>query len=348
MSRAVNAGLLLLLLAGCRSPIRTESTVHMHGKMDGRVRTEMEPLVDVGPLQEVVVAKCGGDASGKVAVLDVDGVLTNVNHTGPYSLGENPVSVFKEKLDACAADPSVKAVVLRINTPGGGVAATDLMWHELVRFRQATHKPVVACLLDLGAGGGYFLATACDTILAIPSSIVGGIGVLLNVYDAEKGVNMINVFPDFIRSGNKIDMGTSIRKMDKDERDLLEAMARGYHERFKRVVLQARPKVAPTSDVFDGRVMTGPQGVEAGLVDAVGYLDDAVALAGKLGHAEHAEAVMFRRCGDAARTLYASTPNRPIHSNIMPLSIPGPDRSKLPLFLYMWQPDPTLLKLSGV
>jgi protease-4 len=325
---------------------RVQGNVVMTGKMDAKVRSEVQPLVDIGPLYEVPVGHCG--ASGcKVAVLDIDGVLTNVNHTGPFSVGENPVAVFKEKLDACAADPEVKAVVLRINTPGGGVAATDLMWHDLIHFRQSTGKPVVACLLDLGAGGGYFLATGCDSIVAIPSSVVGGIGVMLNIYWAEDGMAMINVFDDSIRSGEKIDMGSSVRKLTREEKKILRGMAEGYHETFKKVVTQTRPRVKADADLFDGRVMTGPQAVEAGLVDVVGYLDDAVCLASKMAKTEGVQAIMYRRQGDAARSLYASTPNRPIHTGVLPLSIPGPDRSKLPLFLYMWQPEPTLLKQSG-
>lgn len=349
MRTLLSVGALLLLLAGC-SPLRTESQVHaqvtaqVQGKMDARVRTEMAPLIDIGPLQEVALTAC--DAGCKVAVIDIDGVLTNLNHVGPFSVGENPVAVFKEKLDASAADPAVKAVVLRINTPGGGVAATDLMWHELQRFRQATGKPVVACLLDLGTGGGYYLATGCDGVLAIPSSVVGGIGVILNLYFAKTGMAMINVFDDSVRAGDKIDMGSSVRKVDEEEKKLFEAMAKGYHDRFKQVVLQARKAVKP--DVFDGRVMTGPQAVEAGLVDGVGYLDDAIAGAAKLANVAKVQAVMYRRPGDAARTVYASTPNRPIHTQVLPMSVPGPDRSKLPLFLYMWQPEPTLLKTSGI
>src|SRR5262249_49470643 len=236
----------------------------------------------------VPVPPCGGSPDGpKVAVLDVDGVLSNYNHVGPFSAGENPVAVFKEKLDACAADPAVKAVVLRINTPGGGVAATDLMWHELVNFRQATGKPVVACLLDLGAGGGYFLATGCDAILAIPSSVVGGIGVILNLWWGERASTKQEFYADdFIRAGQKIDMGSLVRRPEKEETDLLTSMAEGYHERFKQVVRQSRPRVAPKAAVFDGRVMSGPQAVEAGLVDAVGYLDDAVGMAVRLAHLE--------------------------------------------------------------
>lgn len=359
MKRIIGTGLCLLLLSGCIMPLRTESHVNMQGavkgevqmqgKMDAHVRSETAPLVDVGPLHEVPVPPVACSCSSKVAVLDVDGILANVNNVGPYSIGENPVATFKEKLDACAADPEVKAVVLRINTPGGGVAATDLMWHELVRFRQATGKPVIACLLDLGAGGGYFLATGCDTIFAIPSSVVGGIGVMLNAYAGADGMARFEFYDRSVRAGQKIDMGSVVRSITADERKLLNQMAEGYHNRFKEVVTRARPKIKADAELFDGRVMTSQLALDQGLIDGIGYLDDAVSVACKLAKVDTAQPIMYRRQGDAARSMYATTPNRPIHvSGLLQMSIPGPERPKLPVFLYMWQAEPTMVKLSGM
>src|SRR5215213_3554202 len=122
MGRGFAVGLTLLLLAGCNLPtLHTDSHVRMRGQVEGRMRTELPPVVDPGPLSEVIVPPCRpGHGCAKVAIIDVDGVLTNVNHTGPYSMGENPVASFKEKLDAAAADPAVKAIVVRVNSPGGG------------------------------------------------------------------------------------------------------------------------------------------------------------------------------------------------------------------------------------
>jgi protease-4 len=358
MKRVITTGLVLLLLAGCHGPLRTdvnmngnvkadvEAAIQMQGKMDARVRSETAPLVDAGPLFETPVPPVAPQYACKVAVLDLDGVLANLNNVGPFSLGENPVAAFKEKLDAAAADPGVKAVVLRVNTPGGAVAATDLMWHELVRFRQATGKPVVACLLDLGAGGGYFLATACDAIYAIPSSVVGGVGVLINLWDGKDNQGQQAIFTERIVAGEKIDMGTITRKLSPQEKEILEGMAKGYHQRFKDVVTKARPRTQ--AEVLDGRVMASDQAVQAGLIDAVGYLDDALLAAIRLAKVESAQPVMYRRQGDQARSLYASTPNRPVGAGgMLGLNIPGPDRAKLPMFLYMWQPEPSMIKLAG-
>src|SRR5262249_57779192 len=134
-------------------------------------------------------------------VVDVDGLLLNFDFTGPYSLGETPVALFHERLEAVAADPAVGAVVVRLNSPGGSVTASDIMRRELQRFRERTHKPVVVCLMDLGAGGGYYLATAADLIVAHPTTVTGGIGVILNLYNLRELMNQYNVVPQSIKAG---------------------------------------------------------------------------------------------------------------------------------------------------
>jgi protease-4 len=338
------------LAAGCghiNAHVQSDNVVH--GSVAARIDGNMTALLDPGPLIEANVPPDGCAAGAcKVAVIEVDGLLVNFNPAGPYSAGDNPVAVFKEKLDTAAADPAVRAVVLRINTPGGGVAASDLMRHALVEFRRQTGKPVVACILDLGTGGGYFIATACDAIVAIPSSVVGGIGVLLNLYYAEVAMEQMNVFSASIKSGERIDMGTSERKLTDQEKKLFSAMARDYHEAFKQAVLSSRSRVQGDAVCLDGRVMTAGQAAAEGLIDSVGYLPDAIALAGRLGKAESVRAIVYCRKSNPARSLLATTSNRPVGTGTLPWSVPGLDRSRLPLFLYIWQPEPTVLRLTGI
>src|SRR5262245_39438442 len=169
--------------ASARVAIQMASPVHTINK----VVMDMPPVPDAGPLLPVPLP--GGTAVSavgpgpRIAVVDVDGVLLNREYTGFYSLGENPVALFRERLETVAADPHVKAVVVRINSPGGSVTATDILWHELQSFRHARRLPVVACLLDVAAGGGYYLATASDAIVAHPTTVTGGIGVILNLFN---------------------------------------------------------------------------------------------------------------------------------------------------------------------
>lgn len=352
--------LLSILLAGCQGGylpvhVATDNKVVLEGPLKGAFTAELPAAKNEEPLAETVLESCGGDVArddkgiqakgAKIGLLDLDGLLLNVNFTGLYSNGENPVALFKEKLDRFAADPQVKGVALRINSPGGSVAAVDLMARELQNFRDRTGKPVVACVMDLGAGGGYFLAAHCDSIVAQPTSLVGGVGVILNLYNLNELMAQFNVLNQSIKAGANIDMGTAASALNPEAKKLLQAMADEYHEGFKQVV-KARRRLPPQSEyLLDGRVLTARQAQEAGFIDQIGYLEDAVAVARGLSHAPNASVVLLRRPGDMARTPYAVSPNVPLQ--LMPLSIPGFDRTKLPTFLYAWAPEPTLERVSG-
>lgn len=337
-----------VLASGCGllPPMRTESAVNMtiDKPVAAKVDATIHSLPDPGPLQEVALAAPGPPTCGcKVAVVEVDGLLLNIDTVGPYSAGDNPVAVFQEKLTAAAADPAVKAVVLRINSPGGGTAATEVMARQLADFRRLTRKPVVACVLDQGAGGAYYLASGCDQIVAMPSSVIGGIGVILNLYNLELAMEQFNLFGLPIKAGERIDMGTPIRKMTAEEKKLLQAMAKEYHGNFIDMVQRGRPRVNTNAPVFDGRVMSASQAKAENLIDAVGFLPDAIELARQLAHTDSATAVMYRRQGSSARSLYDTVPNRPMALGSPSLNIPGIDRSKMPLFMYLWQAEPTVV-----
>jgi protease-4 len=283
----------------------------------------------------------------RVAVIDVDGILLNTDFTGVGSMGENPVSLFRERLDQAAGDPGIVAVVVRINSPGGGVTASDMMWHDLCTFRRQTHLPVIACLLDVGAGGAYYLATAADQIVAHPTSVVGGIGVILNLYNMQDTMAQFNVVGVPIKSGKKIDVGSPVAALEPEDRQLLQTMADSFHERFRRVVREARPGIQPDAANFDGRVFTAEQALDRGLIDSVGYLNDAIEMAARAAGRTRATVTIYHRPEDRAASVYAVTPNVPWQNGLIPASIPGLDRSRLPTFLYLWQLDPTLEKLGG-
>ncbi len=295
-----------------------------------------------------------------IVVIDVDGLLLNMDMVGPSSAGENPVSLFRERLDAAAADPCTRAVVVRINTPGGGVTAADIMRHDLEQFKNNTGMPVIACLMDIGAGGGYYVATAADQIIAHPTTVTGGIGVILNLYNLAGVEEKYDIGYIPIKSGNDIDAGTiltrpgmmddnGLREQQKHQREILQDIANQYQERFKDVVIRSRPGLATgQEDLFDGRIFTGAQALQLHLIDSLGYLDDAVEQARNMAGVPGARIVMYHRCNDRARSPYSITPNVPIQGQIMPMNLPGLDRASLPTFLYLWQPEPTMeKKLTG-
>lgn len=138
--------------------------------------------------------------------------------------------------------PTVCGVLVRINSPGGEAAATDLMWHELQTFRTTTGMPVVAYLVDVATGGGYFLATAADMIYAHPATVTGGIRVILNLYNLQDTMAQLNVLGQPIKAGKNIDMGTSARASTPEVKQWFQGMADELHQRFKQVVVKSRPQ----------------------------------------------------------------------------------------------------------
>jgi protease-4 len=316
-------------------------------RIDGPVAAELVPTSNARPVIAMPVDGGSGCAGPHVALIDVDGLLLNTNLTGPYSSGDNPVDLFREKLTAAAADPRTVAVVVRINSPGGAVTATDIMWRELLAFRAKTGRPVVACLMDLGTSGAYYLATACDLIVAHPTTVTGGIGAVLNLYNLEDTMNAFNIVSQAIKAGKHIDVGSLTQELSPQARTILQDIVSEHHERFCRIVRRQRPGVDQRRSTFDGRVFSAYQALQRGLVDRVGYLEDALACAREKAGQPQAGVVMLHRQGDTARTPFASTPNVPLQASLFPLSLPGVERSKLPTFLYLWQPDPTLERLGG-
>ncbi len=377
---------LTIAITGCHSPVRAlvGGNMNLAGDMgiDGDVRMSGKMVTvsrsdnTASPIQSVVIDGRPGNASGRIAIVDVDGLIVNRNFSGLNSMGENPVALFREKMRRIECDGSISAVVLRINTPGGGVTATDILAHDVTRLKQCRDIPVIACLMTTGCGGGYYLATHADQIVAHPTSVVGGIGVILNSYNMEDTLGQYNIVPVPVKSGDKIDLGSPQRTMKVTERAILQAMADQFHDRFIEQVQRSRgtklrvnqPLLAlglsdqlhdtgasgdePSSsseadDLLDGRVWTGLQAVEQGLVDRTGYLDDAIDIAGRLaGLPADAPVVLLRRDNDRALSEFDVTPNSPM-SSLLPISIPGLDRAKMPTFLYLWQPEPSFVTAAG-
>jgi protease-4 len=332
-----------LVAAGCTLPIQTQSAL----RVDTPVNVEL--LLNHNERPVVAMPLDGHcDQGPAIAVIDVDGLLLNTNLTGPYSTGDNPIDLFREKLDA-ARLPSIVAVVLRINSPGGSVTASEIMWNELTRFKEATHKPVVGCLMDFGCGGAYYLATACDVIVAHPTTVTGGIGVILNLYNFQGTLNLAKVENLSVKAKDspKIDLDYRIGVLNEDDKEMLIGMADDLHVQFKQVVRARRPKVKDEASTFDGRVFLAKQALERGLIDVVGHLPDALHAARQMAGCPAAGAVILHRRDDVARTPYATTPNVPLQASLLGVSVPAGDRNRLPTFLYLWQPDPSLERLSG-
>lgn len=299
----------------------------------------LKPTYVGGPLQESVMLDADSRfCRKKIAVIDVDGLIMNARGPGFLGNGENPVAIFRERLDMAAEDPRVKAVVVRINTPGGAVTASDIMYQDLVAFRHHTAKPVVACMMDVAASGGYYLAMGCDRVYAHPTTVTGSIGVIMNLYNVSGLMTTMGVTTNPIKSGPNKDIGNPGRPMTAEERAILQGMVDGFYGQFVRVVAHGRHMTEEQARTLaDGRVYTGVEAKRLGLVDEVGYLEDAVQCAMNLACLKDAVVVAYDRCDGYRGSIYAGMPRIPSEVRVK-LDVPGLTPPAGAVFMYLWEP----------
>ena len=203
--------------------------------------------------------------------------------------------------------------------------------------------------MDVATGGAYYLAVGCDRIVALPTAITGGVGALVNHANLQDAMAQLNVRVDSIKAGALVDMGTVTAPLPDDVRALFQEIADDFRDRFTSRIVHCRPAITAEDlkTIGDGRIVAAPKALALHLIDALGYPEDAIAEAERLGGVSGSEVVLFQRSGYPTRSLYAIAPNVPLQTDLIPFSYPGLDRSKLPTFLYLWQPDPTIAKLGG-
>jgi protease IV len=177
-------------------------------------------------------------------------------------------------------DPGVKAILLRINSPGGGVVPSQEIYEEVRKIRDEGQKKVFVSMGTVAASGGYYIASASDRIIANPGTLTGSIGVIMELANVEGLLKKIGVESLVIKSGRHKDTGSPFRKMQPEEREILQRLLDDVHEQFVQAVSQGRG--LPEEEVrkfSDGRIFTGRQAKEMGLVDDLGNLQDAIQLA---------------------------------------------------------------------
>jgi len=316
--------LALLLSAGC-------------GQNVGWV---IKPAPTDESLRETIISTDPGlFVNDKIALIDIDGILVN-QRGGMFSFRDNQVSLFVEKLDKAQADPNVKAVVVRINSPGGAVAASDTMYEKLIRFRSQKACPVIAVIEDVGASGGYYVACGADEILAHPASVTGSIGTIVQTVSLAGTMKMLRIDARAVTSGPRKDMASPFKPLDAKDLAILQEMVNEYYARFCDVVDKARPSLnaEQVKTLADGRVYTGQQALANGLVDRLGYVDDAVLLAKEKSRCARVKVVIYHRPLGYRANVYSSAQvatGRP-QINLLNISADEFLSSAAPQFLYLW------------
>ncbi|MCB9894361.1 MAG: signal peptide peptidase SppA [Planctomycetes bacterium] len=242
----------------------------------------------------------GGD--GKVAVISVDGVIMEGGGGGLFGGGVDPVALVTDSLKQAADDDSVHAVILEVNSPGGGVTASDFVHHEIVKFQKDTKKPVVVYMKDLAASGGYYISAPADYIVANETTLTGSIGVIIQGFNFHGTLTEVVKGQDAtIKAGNNKAMGSMFADPESEEyaegRALLQDLVDEMHGHFKDIVKDGRgPKLSKDWESFaDGRVMSARQAEKIGLIDKIGYFEDAKKEAERLAGSDNLTVVEYGR-----------------------------------------------------
>jgi len=291
-------------------------------------------------LEEIELSRDDRWARDKIAVIDVDGVLMTGSLPRLLGRGERPVSLLVEKLDKARKDKHVKAVLLRINSPGGTVVASELMHDEIRHFR-SSGKPVVAVILDVGASGGYYIACACDQILAQPSSVTGSIGVVMQMFDFSGTLHKIGASSDAVTSGSFKDAGSPFRSMRPEERRMFQSIVDDMYDRFVKVVVDGRSELdeATVRKLADGRVFSAKQAREAGLIDGITTLRRSIEVVKERVGLDEARLVTYARPYVYKPNYYAHRPNTPAGGvNLLSIDMGELLNRSAPRFMYLWRP----------
>ena len=304
-----------------------------------RLVIDVVPAVD-GLTETVVLEDPGAASSDKIALIQITGMIADADRPGLLRKGENPVSRLVESLHKAAKDSKIKAIVLRINSPGGTVTASDVVYREIQHFKRTTKKPVVVLMSDLATSGGYYIACAGDEIIAHPTTITGSIGVIIQTFNFSEGMRRIGIKADAITSGPNKAAGSPFEPMPAEHRALLQGLVDEFYANFVAIVTESRPNLSPADLkwITDGRVVTGRRAAEVGLIDSTGDLRDAFEAAKRRAGLTAAKLVKYHRPLEYVGSAYARSPAANPQINLLQLNLNAGPLLEQSGFYYLWDP----------
>ncbi|MFM9956804.1 MAG: signal peptide peptidase SppA [Phycisphaerales bacterium] len=332
---AVVAALIALTAAGC---LPTKLTIDLAPQPERLGETD------------VIRDKALGTFSPKVALIDIE---------GPIGFGEAPAGLLGgagnsvdrlvANLERAEKDDRVRAIVLRVNSPGGTVAASETMYRELRRFREKTGKPIIVSMGEVAASGGYFIALAADHLIAQESTITGSIGVIFQTFNFSRGMGMIGVEGRAVTSAKNKDVANPFAPPRDEHYAILQAMVDDFYASFRGLVSERRPALASSArldEMTDGRVVTGKAALAAGLIDELGGVREAFDKAKSLAGVEKARLVKYHASGARPMSPYAAASGVPAPSMGTRVDVDvidagaalGPAQAH-GRFMYLWTPD---------
>ena len=298
-------------------------------------------LIKVSPqiesFEEIVVEE--GSAVEKILLIDIDGPISNrpKKTLVGFRSDTGMVDRIREILKKAEKDKNIKGILLRVNSPGGTVTSSDIIYHEIKSFKERFKVKVYVSVIDVAASGGYYVALAGDSIMVHPTSLVGSIGVLALKLNLEGLMDKVGVEWEVVKSSKKKDFMSPFRPLTKEERGLFQETIDRYYDRFVDLVVLNRDglDVKEVRALADGRVYNARQALNNHLVDSIGYLKDLVELAKKELDQPDLKVVTYSRPREYKSNYYSSMGSTP-KINLINLDL-GFDWNQIsPQFLFLW------------
>ncbi len=272
-----------------------------------------------------------GDGETRVVRIAVNGVITRYAEDSLFSSSVDMVESAIQEIRAAQADESIQAIILEIDSPGGGITPTDEIYKALMDFRASDeNRRIIAFCRDVTASGGYYLAAAADWIIAEPTTMLGSISVIMQALNWKTLSEKIGVTDVTITSGEYKDLLNPFKEVREDEKAILQTMVDGLYLHFLEVVCKGRNMPVEDLKPFaDGRVFLPAVALEAGLIDEIGYWDAVMERTAEMLQAESVKVIRYEYPGSFMDML------RGMRVGVTPQ---GMLRQASPRFLYLWNP----------
>ena len=308
----------------------------------GCVSVDLQSFVNP-ELEEQVLDSQGRWTRNKILIVDISGeIASGAQHNFPFLSDSSPEKI-KAILNKAKKDSGIRAIILRIDSPGGEVTATDMIYHEIVGFKRRTGIPVIASIMGLGCSGAYYAACAADQIYAHPTSITGSIGIIARFPKLAELASKVGYEEEIFTTGELKAMGHPLRQMTPEVRQVLQGAIDDLFDRFLSVLMSSRKTYTTREDakkVSDGRIFTAYQALDLGLVDEVTYLPDVIEKTKQSLGISEVKIITYSGGGNQDLNIYSKV----LAQNQTPINVVKFDLSSLvprnrPGFYYLWLPN---------
>ena len=290
----------------------------------------------IDPLKEFTLEGSGTD---KILLIPVNGLISDMPKKGLIHTSASVVEQIVSQINKAEKDKQIKAVLFKINSPGGTITASDLLYHEISSFKERTGTKITISMMDVATSGAYYISLPADLIMAHPTTVTGSVGVIYLQPKVGGLMDKIGLGVDVKKYGKNKDMGSPFRDSSEEEQKLMQKAVNDFGERFIRLVQKHRkPERQALSEISTARVFLAEEALKLGLVDKIGYLSDAVKESKMLaGISKDARVVVYRRNEFPEDNYYNTAGIASEDLNISVINIELPESLSLKTgFYYLW------------